>query len=98
MNPKNVLVLLFALVVILMILPTTGMAGVEEKKDTDQTSRVTPDDTLSQPDAEKGKPRIFFPETRHDFGEASQLESLTHVFKVENRGDVPLEIKKVSAS
>jgi hypothetical protein len=98
MNPKKVLVLLFALAAILMILSTTGMAGDEEQRDTGQKSQITPDDSLSQPDAEKNQPKIYFPETRHDFGEASQLESLTHVFKVENRGDVPLEIKKVSAS
>jgi hypothetical protein len=45
-----------------------------------------------------GVPHIFFPDTTFDFGEVTQKQSLTHVFKVQNTGDALLKIISARAS
>lgn len=42
-------------------------------------------------------PNIKFDETGFDFGKVIQGKSVTHVFKFENAGDVPLTINNVRA-
>jgi hypothetical protein len=43
-------------------------------------------------------PELFLPDSTHDFGKVAQSKSLTHIFKVYNKGDAPLEITKVHGS
>lgn len=42
-------------------------------------------------------PNIKFDQTSFDFGKVVQGKSVTHIFKFENIGDVPLTINKVRA-
>jgi len=41
-------------------------------------------------------PVMFFQESHHDFKEVNEGAVVEHAFKVENRGDQVLEIKKVN--
>lgn len=43
-------------------------------------------------------PRIFFPETVHDFGTIPRGGNVSHVFKVRNTGDAPLRLIKAKGS
>lgn len=45
-----------------------------------------------------GGPKIEFPEDTFDFGNVVQNSSMTHIFKVKNAGDAPLELIKAAAS
>lgn len=40
-------------------------------------------------------PRISIPESRFDFGEVEEGRALEHTYRVLNKGNEPLEIKKV---
>ena len=40
-------------------------------------------------------PEIYFEETFHDFGDIIQNEKVTHTFKFENKGTVPLIISNI---
>lgn len=41
-------------------------------------------------------PRLVIKEKTHDYGAVRQGVTIEHVFKVNNEGDAPLEIKRVS--
>ena len=43
-------------------------------------------------------PKIAFPEDTFDFGDITQNASVTHIFKVHNVGNAPLELIKAAAS
>jgi len=45
-----------------------------------------------------GAPKIFFPETTHNFGTVAQGEKVTHEFVVKNNGDAPLKLIKAKGS
>ncbi len=45
-----------------------------------------------------GTPKIFFPETSHDFGNIEQGSKVSHKFIVQNIGDAPLQLIKAKAS
>lgn len=55
------------------------------------------DTTAATPAAPAG-PKIGFAETEHDFGTASEGDSLKHVFVVKNEGSAPLLIDRVQTS
>ena len=44
-----------------------------------------------------GTPKIFFPETSHDFGSVAQGSKVSHTFVVRNTGDAPLKLIKAKA-
>jgi len=60
-------------------------------RSTSETPRAT-EDTVGG-----GTPKIFFPETSHDFGNVSQGSKVTHKFIVQNIGDAPLKLIKAKA-
>ncbi len=71
----------------------------------DQPAQTTTQDTLSNsttPDSAAAKtggtPHVFFPDTTYNFGEVSQKQFLTHVFKVQNTGDAALKLFDAHAS
>jgi hypothetical protein len=45
-----------------------------------------------------GTPKIFFPDTSHDFGSVSQGSKVSYKFVVRNIGDAPLKLIKAKAS
>ncbi len=44
------------------------------------------------------KPRIYFPETEHSFGQVTHGDILNYVFKFSNTGTAPLKIKNIHTS
>lgn len=44
-----------------------------------------------------GTPKIFFPDTSHDFGPVAQGSKVSHTFVVRNTGDAPLKLIKAKA-
>jgi len=45
-----------------------------------------------------GTPKIFFPDTSHDFGSVAQGSKVSYKFVVRNVGDAPLKLIKAKAS
>ena len=44
----------------------------------------------------QGIPLLALKERQFDFGKVKEGSSITHAFTIQNKGSVPLEIKKVS--
>ncbi len=69
-----------------------------------QTSNGTIDSSTSEDSSAtgdtdtSGTPKIFFPETSHDFGNIAQGSKVSHKFIVRNIGDAPLQLIKAKAS
>lgn len=47
---------------------------------------------------EENLPKIFFPETQHDFGTVTEGETVTYTFKFVNKGKAILDIKDIKTS
>ncbi len=47
---------------------------------------------------EENLPKIFFPETQHDFGTVAEGETVTYTFKFVNKGKATLDIKDIKTS
>lgn len=47
---------------------------------------------------EGSSPVIHFPEPVHDFGTIARGSNVTHIFKVQNTGDAPLQLIKAKGS
>ena len=68
-----------------------------------QTSNGTIDSSTSKDSSATGgtdtggTPKIFFPETSHDFGSVAQGSKVSHTFVVRNTGDAPLKLIKAKA-
>ena len=95
MRAKILIPLIMTVFAVIWCLPAPVFAEQKQKpvQENQAAARVSTPDT-----AVAGSPGIFFPETTFDFGEADQLTTLTHNFKVINKGDAPLKITKVRAS
>lgn len=52
----------------------------------------------AEPKQEKGVPVLSFNESAYDFGDISQGDKVTHVFKFKNEGSVPLLISNVQTT
>ncbi len=52
----------------------------------------------AEPKAEKGVPVLVFAENEFDFGDITQGDQVTHVFKFRNEGMVPLLISNVQTT
>ena len=61
----------------------------------DRSTSETPSATADTVNG--GTPKIFFPDTSHDFGNVSQGSKVTHKFIVQNIGDAPLKLIKAKA-
>jgi len=73
-----------------------GLFAEEKPQPADDTTITAPNPT---PDtAVTGGASIFLPESTFDFGDVDQSTTLTHVFKVQNKGSDTLKITKVRAS
>ncbi len=44
------------------------------------------------------QPKIEFDELTHDWGEASEGDTITHAFRFKNTGDATLKIERVKSS
>jgi hypothetical protein len=81
-----------------------GKASSEKKSDEKGTSAVQNDQSAPAKQAstdigsDSGAAKIFFPEVDHDFGNVSRRSTLTHTFKVLNKGDAPLKLIKAKGS
>jgi hypothetical protein len=52
----------------------------------------------AEPKAENGVPVLAFTESQYDFGDISQGDKVTHVFKFKNEGSSPLLISRVQTT
>ena len=68
-----------------------------------QTSKGTIDSSTSEDPSDNkgtdtsGTPKIFFPDTSHDFGSVAQGSKVSYTFVVRNTGDAPLKLIKAKA-
>jgi hypothetical protein len=80
----------------LLVSPACGQDQPAQKTTRDTVSNnTTPDSSAS---TANGTPEIFFADSTYDFGEVSQRQDLTHIFKVQNIGDAPLKLISARAS
>lgn len=89
--------------VLLMILAGFLLAPVsaDEKESAVKPAKTeigTPDQNSSPEAGVEGEPVIFFPEEEFNFGEVGQVTTLSHTFKVLNKGDAPLKLLSAKAS
>lgn len=96
MKLKLGLAIAVMLAVAVLVSPIFGQEKPAQPKNQDTLSNNTAADTAIS--TVGGTPRIFFPDSTYDFGEVSQKQSLTHVFKVQNTGDVALKLISAQAS
>ena len=61
----------------------------------EESTSVTPSDTADT--VNSGTPKIFFPDTSHDFGTVAQGSKVSYTFVVRNTGDAPLKLIKAKA-
>jgi len=90
--------ILFATVIFFAAMIASNMAyGQKPKANNQSTAQMTQagDDTDQ---TATGTPKIFFPETIHDFGTVMQGDKVTHKFVVKNVGDAPLKLIKAKGS
>ena len=105
MSNRYFIVLLVVCISALLIL-VSGCQGSssDQAADNETASLAQTDQSASETGAssdnvsDEGNPRIFFPEIEYDFGNVSRQSSLTHVFKVQNKGDAPLKLIKAKGS
>jgi hypothetical protein len=99
MHRKLALSLLIAAFLASCLFSAEVTAGVKESQPKPSQSKVEKaGDNTTNPVPEGPAPEIFFPDSTHDFGQVAQSTTLTHVFKVQNKGEAPLKITKVHAS
>lgn len=94
---RKTLILLLAVVFYALLAISNPAYGQKPKANNQNTAQSTQsDDNTGQ--APTGGPKIFFPETVHDFGTVMQGEEATHKFVVKNVGDAPLKLIKAKGS
>jgi len=95
MRGKTLISLIVVAFLVVLWLPNSALA--EEKQKTAGDKTVTTEKPTKDA-AAKGGPDLFYPETTFDFGDVGQSATVTHIFKVMNKGDATLKITKVRAS
>lgn len=61
----------------------------------EESTSVTPSTTADT--VNSGTPKIFFPDTSHDFGSVAQGSKVSYTFVVRNSGEAPLKLIKAKA-
>lgn len=95
MRTKMLILLIVTAFTVVLCLPPSVFA---EEKQKDAGDKTAPVQKPIQKAASEGGPDIFYPETTFDFGDVEQSTTVTHIFKVQNKGDALLKISKVRAS
>ncbi|MFH1892923.1 MAG: hypothetical protein ABIK83_09625 [Candidatus Zixiibacteriota bacterium] len=105
MANRYLMVLLTVCISALLILVSGCQGSSSDQAASNETASLAQNDQ-SASEAEsssdnsdpEGNARIFFPEIEYDFGTAGRNATLTHVFKVQNKGDAPLKLIKAKGS
>ena len=77
------------------ILKGSLQAAETSNETIDRSTSETPNATADTVNG--GTPKIFFPDTSHDFGSVNQGSKVSHTFVVRNTGDAPLKLIKAKA-
>jgi len=90
--------LIFVFVFAVAILATPAFSSDKAMPRTTKDTVSNDTATVTAAAVDGAAPQIFYPDSVYDFGEVSQKQSLTHVFKVQNTGDAPLKLIDARAS